>query len=119
MVFTLWSLYDRGVKIIWAQDYAGVDTLRGRGYLNRKTTLFTNPPLLAHCQKRGNTSHTNSLQRRSPPSVTGKSIVPTPAKMRTDRSGRAKWRERFLLDCRERHHFDVLPAPVGDPGATK
>src|SRR6266540_4001210 len=27
MVFTLWSLYDRGVKIIWAQDYAGVDTL--------------------------------------------------------------------------------------------
>ena len=38
----------------------------------------------------------------------------TEAPMRTDRARRS-----FLLDHRERDHFDVLSAPMGNPGATK
>src|SRR5216684_1849983 len=50
---------------------------------HRKTALLPVPPLLPHCQKRGNTSDGDTLLGWSPSGIACEPVLPTPAVMRT------------------------------------
>src|SRR5260370_2258938 len=74
---------------------------------------------LADSKKSGNASNSNAQTGWSPPSIACEPIVPTPAMMRTDRARRTRWRGWFFWNFCQGKDFDVLAAPMGDPGATK
>ena len=74
---------------------------------------------LAESEKIGNTSDGDTLLGWSPPGIVCESILPTPAVMRTDGTRWARGRGNALHTVRKREDLDVLPAPVGHPGAAK
>src|ERR1700686_4999763 len=74
---------------------------------------------LAESEKIGNTSDGDTLLGWSPPGIACESILPTPAVMRTDGTRWARGRGNALHPVRKREDPDVLPAPVGHPGAAK
>lgn len=83
--------------------------------------LPVGPFLLLHTDGKnsGNAGHRDTLLRWSPPGIACEPIKPTPAVMRTHRTRRARGRGNALQPVRKGKHLDILPAPVGDPGATK
>jgi poly(3-hydroxybutyrate) depolymerase len=77
------------------------------------------PPLLIGRLRSGNTSDGDAQLWRSPPGVACKPISPTPAVMRTHGTRWARGRGNTLPLVDKRKDLDVLPAPVGYPGAAK
>ncbi len=75
--------------------------------------------LLVHSQKSGNTSKSDAPLRWSPPGVACEPILPTPAMMRTHRTGWTRRRLSLQLGWSQWKHLHILPTPVSGPGATK
>jgi hypothetical protein len=74
---------------------------------------------LAYGEKSGNTSDGDTQLRWSPPRIAGEPVLPTPAMMRTHGTGWTSRRPSLLLGPSQRKHLNVLPTPMGRPGATK
>ena len=77
------------------------------------------PPWLGYGQKSGNASDSDAQLWWSAPGVACEPVVPAPAMMRTDGPRWARGRRKALGDLSQRNHLDMLPAPVGSPGAAK
>jgi len=77
------------------------------------------PPCLVHSQKSGNTSKSDAPLRWSPPGVACEPILPTPAMMRTHRTGWTRRRLSLRLGWSQWKQFHILLTPVSGPGATK
>ncbi len=75
--------------------------------------------LQADGEKSGDTGHRDAQLRWPPPGIPCEPIKPAPAVMRTHRTRRARGRGNALRQVRERKHLDILPTPVGHPGAAK
>jgi hypothetical protein len=72
---------------------------------------------LASGEKSGNTSDGDTQLRWSPPGIACEPVLPTPAVMRTDGARWARRRQNLLLGLNHGKYLNVLPTPMGHPGA--
>src|SRR5258708_36832859 len=75
--------------------------------------------VLAHDKRRRHTGDGDAEVRWSPPGVARQSVLPTPATVRTDRTGRTRGGRSPLRVFSQGKHLDELPAPIADPVGTK
>jgi hypothetical protein len=74
---------------------------------------------LAESQKIGNTSDGDTLLGWSRPGIACEPVLPTPAVMRTHGTRWARRRQNLWLGLNQGKDLNVLPTPVGYPGATQ
>ena len=93
--------------------------VRGIRHIIEKASWWPVPPVLVASEKSGNTSDGDTQLRWSPPGIAGEPVVPTPAMMRTHGTGWTRRRLGSAACLSKWKDLNVLPTPVGHPGATK
>jgi hypothetical protein len=77
------------------------------------------PPWLIYCEKSGNACDDDTQLWWSEPGIAVEPVLPTPAVMRTDGTRWARRRRHLCLSLDQGKDLDILPTPVGHPGAAK